>query len=170
MRTVEEIREEMNAFEGKKTTKAYRSLKEELKEAKDNLEVITESRGLGDDIAKVFKATGIDKVAKAILGDDCGCDERIKKLNQMFPRGQRMIRCFTDEEYKSYSQYMSTRNKNRWEREEITMMFELYGKIFGRTYNMKKLCGSCSGTARLIKQVQNHLDRAFENKYETLED
>ena len=164
MRTIEEVKNDMEAFTGKKTTKAYRMLKEELKSLRS---APTESRGLGDDIAKVFKATGIDKVARAILGDSCGCDERINKLNQMFPRGQRMLRCFTDEEYKDYSQYMSIRKKNRWEREQINMMFELYGKIFGRAYNMKKLCGSCSGTARLIMQVQNNLDRAFENKYET---
>ena len=172
MRTIEEVKNEMEAFTGKKTTKAYRMLKEELKsltEALNSLEVeVTESRGLGDDIAKVFKATGIDKVAKAILGDDCGCDERIKKLNQMFPRGQRMIRCFTDEEYKDYGHYMSTRKKSRWEREQINMLFSMYAKIYGRSYNIKKLCGSCSGTAKLIMQVQNNLDRAFENKYETL--
>jgi len=36
------------------------------------------SKGLGDSIEKVLKATGIDKVAKAVLGDDCGCEERNK--------------------------------------------------------------------------------------------
>ena len=34
-----------------------------------------ESKGLGDTIEKVFKATGIDKVAKKVLGDYCGCEK-----------------------------------------------------------------------------------------------
>lgn len=42
-------------------------------------------QGLGDVVEKVTKATGIDKVVKAVAGDDCGCDERKKKLNEAFP-------------------------------------------------------------------------------------
>ena len=46
------------------------------------------SKGLGDSIEKITKTTGIkafvDKVNK-ILGKDCGCKERKKKLNKMFP-------------------------------------------------------------------------------------
>ena len=48
----------------------------------------TKSKGLGDSIEKVTKATGIksfvDKVNK-VLGKDCGCKERKKKLNKLFP-------------------------------------------------------------------------------------
>ena len=33
-----------------------------------------QSKGLGDTIAKITKATGIDKVVKFIAGEDCGCD------------------------------------------------------------------------------------------------
>lgn len=42
------------------------------------------SRGLGDTIAKVTKATGIDAAVKAVAkatGKDCGCRKRQKKLN-----------------------------------------------------------------------------------------
>ena len=46
------------------------------------------SKGLGDTIAKITKATGIkkvvDKVAKA-TGKDCGCDKRQETLNRFFP-------------------------------------------------------------------------------------
>ena len=41
------------------------------------------SKGLGDTIAKVTKATGIDKAVKFIAGADCGCDERKEKLNKL---------------------------------------------------------------------------------------
>ena len=43
------------------------------------------SKGLGDTVAKVTKATGIDKVVKFIAGEDCGCDERRDSLNRKFP-------------------------------------------------------------------------------------
>ena len=50
---------------------------------------LNKSRGLGDTIAKVTKATGIDKVAhnmaKAIGKDDCGCGQRRDDLNRAFP-------------------------------------------------------------------------------------
>lgn len=44
-----------------------------------------ESKGLGDTIAKITEATGIDKVVEAIVGDDCGCKARREKLNNMVP-------------------------------------------------------------------------------------
>lgn len=47
------------------------------------------SKGLGDSIAKITKATGLDKVAqgmaKAVGKDDCGCNERRDTLNRVFP-------------------------------------------------------------------------------------
>jgi hypothetical protein len=48
-----------------------------------------ESKGLGDSIAKITKATGLDKVAqgmaKAAGKSDCGCDKRRDTLNRVFP-------------------------------------------------------------------------------------
>jgi len=47
------------------------------------------SIGLGDSIAKITQATGIDKmaegVAKAMGRKDCGCKKRQEALNKMFP-------------------------------------------------------------------------------------
>jgi hypothetical protein len=51
-----------------------------------------ESQGLGDTIAKVTNALGIDKlaeeVAQAMGKEDCGCKKRQQKLNDMFPYKQ----------------------------------------------------------------------------------
>lgn len=48
-----------------------------------------ESKGLGDTIAKVTHAVGLDKVAeavaKAVGKEDCGCNKRREKLNDIFP-------------------------------------------------------------------------------------
>jgi len=48
-----------------------------------------ESKGLGDTIAKVTHAVGLDKVAEAVATavgkEDCGCSKRRQKLNEIFP-------------------------------------------------------------------------------------
>ena len=47
------------------------------------------SKGLGDTIAKITHATGLDKVADAVAkvagAEDCGCNKRRKTLNELFP-------------------------------------------------------------------------------------
>jgi len=122
---------------------------------------LPKSKGLGDDIQKVFKATGIEKVAKAILGDDCGCDERIATLNRMFPRDQQIKRCFTDEEAIQYQEFIDTRVENKWTAQQVMLLFALYKGIYGKSYKMKNICTSCSGTAKLLLKMQVELDNAF---------
>tara|TARA_B100001094_G_C17885642_1_gene649068 strand:- start:162 stop:314 length:153 start_codon:yes stop_codon:yes gene_type:complete len=47
---------------------------------------MAKSKGLGDSIEKITKATGIKKVVDKIAGKkDCGCNKRKEKLNKMFP-------------------------------------------------------------------------------------
>ena len=58
-----------------KRTKAYKEWK--AKQEK-------ESKGLGDTIESITESTGIKKVVKFVAGDDCGCDERKDKLNELF--------------------------------------------------------------------------------------
>ena len=52
-------------------------------------ESVVESKGLGDTIAKLTAATGIDKlveeVAHAMGKEDCGCNKRRRRLNDLFP-------------------------------------------------------------------------------------
>ena len=43
------------------------------------------SKGLGDSIEKITKATGIDRVVKNVVGEDCGCKKRKEALNKLFP-------------------------------------------------------------------------------------
>lgn len=48
-----------------------------------------ESKGLGDTIAKITHLVKLDvvaeKVAHALGQEDCGCNRRREKLNEMFP-------------------------------------------------------------------------------------
>ena len=46
------------------------------------------SKGLGDTIEKITKATGIKKVVDTVskvTGKDCGCAKRKETLNRLFP-------------------------------------------------------------------------------------
>ena len=46
------------------------------------------SRGLGDSVEKLTKATGIKKVVDTVskvTGKPCGCGQRRDNLNRMFP-------------------------------------------------------------------------------------
>jgi len=51
-----------------------------------------QSEGLGDTIAKITNALGIDKLAEQtakVMGKkDCGCKKRQQKLNDLFPYQQ----------------------------------------------------------------------------------
>jgi len=61
-----------------------------------------ESKGLGDTVEKVTKATGIKKAVDKVFdafGKDCGCDKRKEKLNKLFPYHRVPKLCMTKEQY-----------------------------------------------------------------------
>lgn len=43
------------------------------------------SRGLGDVVAKVARATGLATAVKAFAGEGCGCGQRRAALNRAMP-------------------------------------------------------------------------------------
>ena len=103
----------------------------------------SKSKGLGDSLEKVFKATGIDKVAKKVLGDDCGCEERKEKLNKLFPYTKNAIK-FTDDEKKIFQEtYLKSIKTNQMTNEQRTIFSQLYIKTFGEQANWSS-CGSCN--------------------------
>jgi len=86
------------------------------------------AEGLGDTVAQITKATGIDKLVKFIAGEDCGCDERKEKLNALFP--YRTPKCLTEDEYTylTESQVLSKQTLKPSEQDEI---LKIYNRIFG---------------------------------------
>ncbi len=50
-----------------------------------NMTATSKSRGLGDTVEKITRSTGIKKLVEKYGPEDCGCDERRDKLNEMFP-------------------------------------------------------------------------------------
>tara|TARA_R110000803_G_scaffold61223_1_gene120980 strand:+ start:10322 stop:10678 length:357 start_codon:yes stop_codon:yes gene_type:complete len=95
------------------------------------------SKGLGDTIAKVTKATGIKKVVD-LLFDSCGCDERKEKLNKIFPY---KVECLDESEYNYLKELFKSepRQLSYNKREDIR-------KIYNRVFNKRQkntTCASC---------------------------
>ena len=115
---------------------------------------MAKSKGLGDTISKITKATGIDKVAKAVLGDDCGCDERKKKLNQMFPYNK--VRQFTEDELKIYEEVLPRLKGGTITGQDQSTLIKLYNKVF----NSNKQPSSCSSC---VQQTLAQLAKVYVN-------
>ena len=109
---------------------------------------MVKSKGLGDSVEKVLKATGIDKVAKKVLGEDCGCEERKEKLNKLFP--YKNIRQFTVDEMSIYESVLP-RISASIKKDDYAILLTLYNKIFGKNKKISN-CSSC--TAETISALE----------------
>ena len=114
---------------------------------------MTKSKGLGDSVEKVLKATGIDKVAKKVLGDDCGCEERKEALNKMFPYAN--VRQFTDDEISIYESVIP-RIKGTISGQDQATLVKLYNKVFNSNKKTSS-CGSC------VQQTVAQLAKVYVN-------
>lgn len=105
-------------------------------------------KGLGDTVENVLEATGVAAVAKAVLGDDCGCDKRKRWLNVAFP----------------YAVPMNAEQKTLWEttfadRKEgevmkgtdVQLLEQLYVSVLNRKRKVAG-CGSC--LASMLDELQ----------------
>lgn len=95
--------------------------------------------GLGDTVEQVLEVTGIAKVAKWVLGEDCGCEERKQKLNELF-RYKRPL-CLQEDEYKWLKDYFAL-NKNTVLPSEQATILKTYNRIFQQR-NEPTSCGPC---------------------------
>jgi len=99
----------------------------------------TQAKGLGDTVEFVLKATGIDKVAKFILGEDCKCDERKAKLNALFPYKKPL--CLTETEYEWLKAWIETKT-NQVIPSDQAQLLVIYNRIFQQR-NEPSNCSSC---------------------------
>ena len=118
---------------------------------------MTKSKGLGDSIEKALKATGIDKVAKKVLGDDCGCEERKRKLNKVFLYSK--VRQFTEDELKIYESVLP-RIKGTISGDDQSIMIRLYNKVF----NANKKPSSCTPC---VRETLAKLKKVYQNSCNT---
>jgi NAD(P)H-nitrite reductase large subunit len=100
------------------------------------------SKGLGDTVEKITKATGIKKVVDAIseaTGIDCGCGERKDLLNKMFPYKQ--TECINDVDNEWLTNFFSTTN-NQLTPKQQNRVTEIYKNVFNENIQPSN-CGSC---------------------------
>tara|TARA_R100000781_G_C4080688_1_gene127600 strand:+ start:203 stop:571 length:369 start_codon:yes stop_codon:yes gene_type:complete len=113
------------------------------------------SKGLGDTIDKFTEKTGIKKIVKAIAGDDCGCEDRKRKLNQLFPNFKN-IRQFTEDEIKIYEEaILPVVERGHLLKEEKPIVDALYRGVFGSNPQWKS-CAPCN------KKIITNLYKVYE--------
>lgn len=115
--------------------KRKRRTKAEIEASK----IVNESQGLGDTVEKVLEATGIAKVAKWIMGEDCGCEERKQKLNELFPYKKPL--CLLEDEYNYLTEFFS-RETNRIKPTEQQQLLRIYNRVF-KERQEPTTCSSC---------------------------
>lgn len=100
-----------------------------------------QSKGLGDTIAKITEATGIDKLVKFIAGEDCGCEERKEKLNKLFPYVK--PNCLTEDEFKTLDEFFSLNTQQVTNVQQRDLV-----KVSNRVFNRQDQQTSCSSCLR----------------------
>lgn len=116
------------------------------------------AEGLGDSVEQVLEATGISKVAKFVLGEDCGCEERKKKLNKMFP--YKKPNCLMEHEYEYLTKFYNKERRNQINLLEQRTLSDIYQRVFNQRVTMASSCGSCwrDTIARLKKVYDEYGD------------
>jgi hypothetical protein len=114
------------------------------------------AEGLGDTVEQVLEATGIAKVAKFLMGEDCGCDARKEKLNGLFPYNK--PECLTEDEYNylNESQVLFKESIKPTEQEAIL-------NIYNRVFHVRREPTSC---ASCLREIIVKMQQVF-NEYET---
>lgn len=110
-----------------------------------------QAEGLGDTIEQVFEATGISKVAKWVLGEDCGCEERKQKLNELFR--YKKPECLTEDEYLILDTFFK-RGRNSVSPSEQRELLKIYNRVLKEKMQPTS-CGSC------LREVVNKLNSLY---------
>lgn len=145
-------------------TPRKRRTKSEMEAAKRHKAIIEENetkskineepKGLGDSVENVLEKTGIAKVAKFILGEDCNCDKRKETLNKLFP--YRQPKCLTEEEYAYLDDFFKNRTNTITIKHQERLLV-----IYNRTLNQKETMSSCT---QCWKERINQLKKMY-NEY-----
>ena len=131
------------------------------KSLKKNTE-ITKSRGLGDTLEKVFQKTGIDKVAKWVLGEDCGCDTRRDRLNKLFP--YKITECLNEDEFNYLDKYFSEKKSTIHPKTQQKLL-NIYNRVFHQNMKMTS-CSSCfkNNLHKTLLKLYNEYNGEFNQK------
>ena len=112
-----------------------------------------QSKGLGDTIEKITEATGIKAAVKFIAGEDCGCDERKDKLNELFR--YKTPKCLTENEYEQLDIVLNRQRKTEISPVEQYAMIKVYNRIFDAKETFTT-CGSC------LRDLEKELKKVYD--------
>lgn len=138
---------------GKTTKTATSTRSQEFKKFKENHSKA--STGLGDDIEKITKATGIKKVVDKVfdkLGTDCGCDARKTKLNSIFRYEK--PECFNEEDFNTVKNAVESK-QNKFSPQEQENFVDIYTRVFPQLKRPE--CTPCS----FKNEVYNRLVKVY---------
>ena len=139
-----------------KRSKDYREYKEwkaskrseDYNKLKQNVE--SQSKGVGDTVAKITKATGVDKLVKFIAGEDCGCNERQVQLNKLF--SYKKINCISEDDYTYLSDFVDS-NTNKITNDQKVRLITIHNNIFNTNQKTNTSCSPCiSGVVNKLKK------------------
>tara|TARA_B110000285_G_scaffold98356_1_gene112198 strand:- start:500 stop:985 length:486 start_codon:yes stop_codon:yes gene_type:complete len=130
--------------------KEWKSLKASYNELKES--VSNKPEGLGDTIAKVTGAIGLDKAVKAIVGEDCGCDERKEKLNKLF--NYRKLECVNEEDFAYLTNFFKG-NPSKVTHSQKIRLIGIYNFAFNQNEKLTTTCSPC--ISRVMKNLKKYL-------------
>jgi hypothetical protein len=110
-----------------------------------------QAEGLGDTVENILEATGIAKVAKWVLGEDCGCEERKQKLNDLWRYTK--PECLTEDEYKYLDDFF-TNLKSSVSPNQQRELLKIYNRVFKQRMQPTS-CGSC------VREIVNKLNKLY---------
>lgn len=110
-----------------------------------------QAEGLGDTVENILEVTGIAKVAKWVLGEDCGCEERKQKLNDLWRYTK--PECLTEDEYKYLDEFF-TNLKSSVSPNQQRELLKIYNRVFKQRMQPTS-CGSC------LREVVNKLNKLY---------
>ena len=114
--------------------------------------VVKQSKGLGDSIAKITKVTGIAKAVKAIVGEDCGCDERKDKLNKIFK--YKKLECVNEEDFAYLTDFFKG-NPSKVSHQQKVRLVGIYNFAFNQNESTTTTCSPC--ILRVVKNLKKYL-------------
>lgn len=122
----------------------------------------SKAKGLGDTIEMVTEATGIKKAVEmfaAATGVDCGCDERKKKLNELFP--YKHTECLEESEYNFLKDFYVAFDGVKVEEKYTRPLAEIHARVFNHKFDVPCSCSPKTWKAWIndLRKVYDEYDR-----------
>jgi hypothetical protein len=118
----------------------------------------TKSKGLGDTVEKITEATGIKKAVEMFAeatGIDCGCDERKKKLNALFP--YKHTECLLEHEHEFLGEFYAQFDGVKVNEKYTRPLAEIHARVFNHKFDIP-----CSCSPKTWKAWINDLRKVYD--------